>query len=127
MINEIIALLDFFEFLNKKAGQLSGGYKRRLTMAIAIIGNPPILLLDEPSTGVDPKGRRLMWQIISKISKEWKKCCVIITTHSIEEADVVSTKLTIMSKGNFVCFGSTGHIKNKYGSGYELHIKLCQP
>jgi len=120
LINEIVNLMDFREHLHKRAGKLSGGYKRRLTMAVGIIGNPPILLLDEPSTGVDPSGRRLMWKLIGKISKEWKKCCVVITTHSMEEADVVSTKLTIMSKGNFLCYGSSAHIKSLYGSGYEM-------
>lgn len=91
---------------------------------MAIIGNPPIIFLDEPSTGVDPKAKRFMWTIVSKISTQRKKSSVIITTHSMEEAEALCTKMGIMVAGKFKCFGSSQHIKTKYGTGYELEVKI---
>ena len=93
-------------------------------MAIAIIGNPQIILLDEPSAGMDPESRRFMWQVIGKISND-KTSAVILTTHLMEEAEALSTKMGIMVKGGiFKCFGSSQHIKNKFGTGYVIDIKI---
>ena len=104
---------------------MSGGNKRKLSVAMAIIGNPPIILLDEPSAGMDPEARRFMWQVVEKISQRDKRSAVIITTHSMEEAEALSTKLGIMVRGGvFRCMGSTQHIKNKFGVGYEVEIKV---
>ena len=85
--------MDLKEFENKKAEELSGGNKRKLSVAMALIGNPPIIFLDEPSTGVDPQAKRFMWTIVSKISTQRKKSSVIITTHSMEEAEALCTKM----------------------------------
>ena len=88
------------------AGQLSGGNKRKLSVAIAIVGSPPIILLDEPSAGMDPKARRFMWEVVANIASN-KTSAVILTTHSMEEAEALSTKVGIMVKGGvFKCFGS---------------------
>ena len=74
--------------------------------------------------GMDPQARRFMWNIISDISTKRQKSAVILTTHSMEEAEALSTKMGIMVKGLFKCFGSSQHIKNKFGTGYELDIKI---
>lgn len=96
-------------------------------MAIAIIGNPPILLLDEPSAGMDPEARRFMWSVVSGISRQ-KSSAVILTSHMMEEAEALSTKMGIMVKGGiFKCFGSSQHIKDKFGDGYEVDIKITVP
>ena len=89
-----------------------------------MIGNPPIVLLDEPSTGVDPQAKRFMWTIISNISTLRKQSTVVLTTHSMEEAEALCTKMGIMVDGQFKCFGSSQHIKNKYGMGFELEVKI---
>lgn len=92
------------------------------------MGNPPIILLDEPSAGMDPEARRFMWQVVANISQRDKKSAVILTTHSMEEAEALSTKMGIMVRGGiFRCFGSSQHIKNKYGTGYEIEIKIHKP
>ena len=109
----------------KPAGTLSGGNKRKLSVAMAIVGNPPIILLDEPSAGMDPEARRFMWSVVEKISQRDKKSAVILTTHSMEEAEALSTKMGIMVRGGiFRCFGSSQHIKNKFATGYELEVKI---
>jgi ATP-binding cassette subfamily A (ABC1) protein 3 len=77
------------------AGSYSGGNKRKLSVAIALIGNPPIVFLDEPSTGMDPNARRFMWNIISNISTRRKKSSIILTTHAMEEAEALSSRIAI--------------------------------
>ena len=95
---------------------------------MAIIGNPPIILLDEPSAGMDPEARRFMWSVVAKISQRDKKSAVILTTHSMEEAEALSTKMGIMVRGGiFKCFGSSQHIKSKFGTGYEIEVKIRKP
>lgn len=119
--------MDLKRFEHIEAGQLSGGNKRKLSVAIAMIGNPPIVLLDEPSTGMDPEARRFMWDVISRIATKRKQSSIILTTHSMEEAEALSSKIAIQVDGNLRCFGSVQHVKNKYGQGYELEIKLDKP
>lgn len=85
---------------------LSGGNKRKLCVAISLLGNPSIILLDEPSAGMDPESRRFMWSVIGKIAQK-KTSAVVLTTHSMDEAEALSTKMGIMVKGGiFKCFGS---------------------
>lgn len=86
------------------------------------------MLLDEPSSGMDPEARRFMWQVVAGFTQKRKQCAVILTTHSMEEAEALSTKMGIMVKGGiFKCFGSVQHIKNKFGTGYELELKIRRP
>ena len=117
--------MNLMDHRTKPAGTLSGGNKRKLSVANAIVGDPPIILLDEPSAGMDPEARRFMWSVVAKISQQAKKSSVILTTHSMEEAEALSTKMGIMVRGGiFRCLGSSQHIKNKFGTGYELEIKV---
>lgn len=124
LVDKAIRDMDLTDYTNIRANVLSGGNKRKLSVAIALIGNPPLVFLDEPSTGVDPQAKRFMWNIVSKISTLKKKSAVIITTHSMEEAEALATKMGIMVEGEFKCFGTSQHIKNKYGTGYEMEIKV---
>jgi len=124
-VEKAISDLSLQEQRKKPSGTLSGGNKRKLSVAMAIIGNPPIILLDEPSAGMDPQARRFMWQVVEKISQRDKKSAVILTSHSMEEAEALSTKLGIMVRGGiFRCFGPSQHVKNKYGVGYEIEVKV---
>merc|ERR1712178_393569 len=115
---------DLREYEHIRANNLSGGNKRKLSVAMALLGNPPLVFLDEPSTGVDPQAKRFMWNIVSKISTLRKKSAVIIITHSMEEAEALFTKMGIMVGGEFKCFGSSQHIKDKFGTGYEIELKI---
>lgn len=116
MINSIIEEMRLSDQLNKTAGTLSGGNKRKLSVAIAMLGNPPIIFLDEPSNGMDPEARRFMWAVIQKISTKRKKSSVILTTHSMEEAETLCRRMGIMVKGKFKCLGSSTGIKDRYGA-----------
>jgi ATP-binding cassette subfamily A (ABC1) protein 3 len=124
LIHKAIKDMDLESYVDIRANNLSGGNKRKLSVAMAMLGNPPLVFLDEPSTGVDPQAKRFMWNIVSKISTLRKKSAVIITTHSMEEAEALCTKMGIMVAGRFRCFGSSQHIKNKYGTGYEIEFKI---
>lgn len=127
MIDQKIKDVGLEPFKNIPAGTYSGGNKRKLSFAIATIGNPPIVFLDEPSTGMDPEARRFMWTVISNISTKRKMSSIVLTTHSMEEAEALSTRIAIQVDGLIKCLGSAQHIKNKFGGGYEMEFKLNSP
>ena len=104
---------------------MSGGNKRKLSVAIACIGNPPVVFLDEPSAGMDPEARKNMWKVINGIKRQ--KCSIILTTHSMDEAEALCNSIAIMVAGRFKCYGSTTHIKNKFSKGYEFLLKVQFP
>eukprot|EP01103_Thecamoeba_quadrilineata_P016784 TRINITY_DN5719_c0_g1_i2.p1 TRINITY_DN5719_c0_g1~~TRINITY_DN5719_c0_g1_i2.p1 ORF type:complete len:1590 (+),score=279.69 TRINITY_DN5719_c0_g1_i2:504-5273(+) len=121
LIRSALADLDISEYALMLTQRYSGGTRRKLSAAIALIGDPKVLYLDEPSSGVDPGAKRFLWDVISnKIPGR----AILLTTHAMEEADAVCTKLAIMINGRFCCLGSSQHLKNKYGSGYLLEIKV---
>jgi ATP-binding cassette subfamily A (ABC1) protein 3 len=88
---------------------------------MAMIGNPKVVFIDEATTGVDPASRRVIWR---GIKSEGKNSAVVYTTHAMEEAEEISSKLTIMVKGAFKCFGSLQDIKKKFGQGFEIKFNL---
>lgn len=101
------------------AGQLSGGNQRKLSLATAIIGNPSVVLLDEPSSGMDALAMRNMWQAIRDVSA---KRAVVITTHDMEEADALSDRAVIMDK-RLLTVGSPSDLRDRHGKGvYQLHL-----
>lgn len=127
LVEHAINQLGLQEQRKKATGTLSGGNQRKVCVANALVGNPPIILLDEPSAGMDPEARRFMWSVVAKIAQD-KTSAVVLTTHSMEEAEALSTKMGIMVKGGvFKCFGTAQHIKSKFGTGYEIEIKLREP
>ncbi|XP_072455492.1 phospholipid-transporting ATPase ABCA3 [Notamacropus eugenii] len=100
----------------------SGGNKRKLSTGIALIGEPSVVFLDEPSTGMDPVARRLLWDTVTRARESGK--AIVITSHSMEECDALCTRLTMMVNGQFKCLGSPQHLKSKFGSGYTLLAKV---
>jgi len=124
MISKLIPEMGLIEYQNILFGQLSGGNKRKTTAAIALLGNPPIVLLDELSTGVDPQAKRFMWQVIQRISTKNKNTAVILTTHSMEEAEYLCTKMAIMVAGSFCCIGTPQELKEAFGKGFEIQISM---
>jgi len=118
-VEKILKEVGLSDSATKQANELSGGMRRRLSIAISLVGDSPILFLDEPTTGLDPETRRYLWTTIqnAKVGR-----CIILTTHSMEEADVLSTKIAIMSNGSLKCLGNQLHLKNKFGGGYKLTV-----
>ncbi|XP_062036152.1 phospholipid-transporting ATPase ABCA3 isoform X2 [Lepus europaeus] len=100
----------------------SGGNKRKLSTGIALLGEPAVIFLDEPSTGMDPVARRLLWDTVARARESGK--AVVITSHSMEECEALCTRLAIMVQGQFKCLGSPQHLKSKFGSGYSLQAKI---
>ncbi|XP_006876045.1 PREDICTED: ATP-binding cassette sub-family A member 3-like [Chrysochloris asiatica] len=100
----------------------SGGSKRRLSAAISLMGKPSVIFMDEPSSGMDPVARRLLWNLVTQKRESGK--AIIITSHSMEECEALCTRLTIMVNGKFVCLGSPQHLKNKFGQVYILKAKI---
>ncbi|XP_070340895.1 phospholipid-transporting ATPase ABCA3-like isoform X3 [Equus asinus] len=100
----------------------SRGNKRKLNTAIALMGNSSVVFLDEPSTGMDPVARHLLWDAVTWMCKSGK--AIIITSHSMEECEALCTRLAIMVKGRFKCLGSRQHLKNKFGNVYRLTAKI---
>uniref|UniRef100_A0A8B7TJB5 ATP-binding cassette sub-family A member 3-like n=1 Tax=Castor canadensis TaxID=51338 RepID=A0A8B7TJB5_CASCN len=100
----------------------SGGSKRRLSTAIALMGKSSVVFLDEPSTGMDPVARRLLWDTVTKTRESGK--AIIITSHSMEECEALCTRLAIMVKGRFTCLGSPQHVRNKFGHIHILTAKI---
>ena len=84
LISDKIKQLNLTKYENVQAGTYSGGNKRKLSVAIALLGNPPIVFLDEPSSGMDPQARRFMWSVVGRVSTGSKKSSVVLTTHSMD-------------------------------------------
>ena len=104
---------------------LSGGLKQRVGVAIAMVNDPDLIFLDEPTTGLDPKARREVWEIIRKLKSQNKT--VILTTHYMEEAEVLSDRVAIMNDGRFIAMGTPKQIIEQYGSGSTCVVKGANP
>uniref|UniRef100_A0A3B5KYM5 ABC transporter domain-containing protein n=1 Tax=Xiphophorus couchianus TaxID=32473 RepID=A0A3B5KYM5_9TELE len=117
-----IQKLGLIKYANKSAGTYSGGNKRKLSTAMALIGCPPVVFLDEPTTGMDPKARRFLWDCILSVIKEGRS--VILTSHSMEECEALCTRMAIMVNGRFKCLGSIQHLKSRFGDGYTVIVRV---
>ncbi|XP_062389786.1 uncharacterized protein abca12 isoform X5 [Sardina pilchardus] len=122
VVNYLLRKLELGYHRNTPSENYSCGTRRKLSTALALVGNPQILLLDEPSSGMDPRSKRHLWKIISEQVKE--KCAVVLTSHSMEECEALCTRLAIMVEGQFRCLGSLQHIKNRFGSGFTVKMYL---
>jgi len=120
-VETLIKSLGLTKYADRPSEEYSGGNKRKLSTAIALVGNPSVVILDEPSSGMDPVAKRNMWEFISK---SMQNRAVILTTHSMEECTALAHRVGIMVAGNLRCLGTNQHIKNRFGKGYELNIKL---
>ncbi|KAB1222272.1 ABC transporter A family member 1 [Morella rubra] len=123
VVMEKLVEFDLLKHADKPSFALSGGNKRKLSVAVAMVGDPPIVILDEPSTGMDPLAKRFMWEVISHLSTRQGKTAVILTTHSMNEAQALCTRIGIMVAGRLRCIGSPQHLKTRFGNHLELEVK----
>ena len=115
-LEELAALLDFSDLLGRTVGRLSGGQRRRIDIARALLHEPKILILDEPTTGLDPQTRRLLWDVITQLRQE-KQMTVFLTTHYMEEA-ADADYVVILDSGKIVAEGTPLDLKNTYTGDY---------
>jgi ABC-type multidrug transport system ATPase subunit len=120
-LQEIMHEVGLIPFQNKLVKELSGGMKRRLSVAIALVGESRVILLDEVTTGLDPFSRRQLWNILKKCQD---KRAMILTTHSMDEAELLCTRLGIMVNGRLQCIGTSSYLKEKFGPGYMLLLNF---
>lgn len=118
-IDQLITGLGLNDFRHVRADNLSGGNKRKLSIAIALCGGSKFLLLDEPSAGLDINARRQMWNMLARY-KQGRVVC--LTTHYMDEADILGDRIGIMNKGSLTVLGSSLFLKNRFGEGYEMTI-----
>ena len=120
-VNSMLKKMSLENYSDKLAGDYSGGNKRKLSVAIAMLADPKIVYLDEPSTGMDPASRRFMWSIIAE---SMQSRAVVLTTHSMEEADALCTRIGIMVNGRLECLGSSQHLKSKFEKGCIVQMRV---
>ncbi|GAB2196343.1 ABC transporter ATP-binding protein [Sessilibacter sp. MAH4] len=116
-INTLVERCYLSEFLHQPAAKLSGGQRQRVLLAIALINNPEIIFLDEPTTGLDPQSRRNFWHLINDIKKSGKT--IVLTTHYMDEAQSLCDELVIVDKGKIIAQGSPKNLlKEHFGISY---------
>ena len=121
MVEDLLQRLDLLSKSEEPSSKLSGGMKRRLSIAMSVIGSPKCIFLDEPTTGLDPNTRRFVWDYILEIQEGR---IIILTTHSMEEADALCTKIGIMVNGSLLSLGTPQQLKGMHGSGYRMIVRL---
>ena len=112
-INELTNKFDFHEILHRKAGKLSGGWQRRVSIAMALISEPKILFLDEPTRGLDVIARHELWDMIRELKAS---STIILTTHYMEEAEALSDRIGIMRNGKLLAVGTVDELNNLAGT-----------
>ena len=123
-IDEIIKTMNLQDEAKKFYKDLSGGLKQRVGVALSLVNNPDIVFLDEPSTGLDPKARREVWEVIAGLKEKGKT--VFLTTHYMEEAEYLADHIIIIHKGKIIAEGSLDELIHKHGAGSILRIKDCK-
>jgi len=121
---KLIALCDLSEFLNTNNRLLSGGQKQRMLLALALINDPDIIFLDEPTTGLDPQARRNFWQLIENIKAQEKT--VILTTHYMDEAEQLCDDIVIMDHGKIIASGSPENLLEEHFDSIFIYLPLNQ-
>ena len=123
-ISELARLLDFQDLLNRSVGKLSGGQRRRIDIARALLHRPQILILDEPTTGLDPQTRKLLWNVVDSLRRE-ENMTVFLTTHYMEEA-ADADYVVILDDGTIAAKGTPLELKNAHTGDFITLYGLCE-
>uniref|UniRef100_A0A8D2B9Q7 ABC transporter domain-containing protein n=1 Tax=Sciurus vulgaris TaxID=55149 RepID=A0A8D2B9Q7_SCIVU len=126
IITQLVDALKLQDQLKSPVNTLSEGIKRKLCFLLSILGSPSVVLLDEPSTGMDPEGQQQMWQAIRATFRNSERGA-LLTTHYMAEAEAVCDRVAIMVSGRLKCIGSIQHLKSKFGKDYLLEMKVKTP
>nr|VZI36423.1 unnamed protein product [Spirometra erinaceieuropaei] len=125
IVDALIDRMSLRPHANKKASAYSGGNLRKLSTAVAILGNPRVLLLDEPTSGMDPGAKRYLWGVLKSLLRD--NCSIVLTSHSMEECEALCNRVGIMVAGQFQCFGTVPRLKERFGEGYIVEVDVRAP
>ena len=126
MVDTMIRRLGLQEYSSRSCGSYSGGNKRKLSVCAALVGQPPVVLLDEPSAGLDPGARHFLWDYMTKEVLHADRS-VLLTSHSMEECEVLCGRIAVMAAGGLRCIGTPQHLKARFAEGYSLELRLVDP
>jgi ABC-2 type transport system ATP-binding protein len=118
--DELVKLCDLGEFLDRESKKLSGGQRQRVLLAIALVNDPDIVFLDEPTTGLDPQARRNFWELVRLIKSRGKT--LLLTTHYMEEAYALCDEVAIMDRGRVIAQGEPDHLLKKHFDGVTIEL-----
>ncbi|KAG5510167.1 hypothetical protein JKF63_07064 [Porcisia hertigi] len=121
VVSALLRICELSTYRHTTSAQLSGGNRRKLSVALSFIGGPRVVFLDEPSAGMDPVARRGLWKAIEKVAKN---SSVVLTTHHLEEVEALAHRVAIMVDGALRCIGDKTQLKNKFGTGFEMSIRV---
>jgi ABC-2 type transport system ATP-binding protein len=119
--HEVIAELSLVNETNKRVGALSGGQRRRILIGLALLGRAPLLVLDEPTTGLDPSSRRTVWGVIRRAVN--RGATVILSTHYMEEGETLSDRIAIIAEGRLLAFGTLDELLARLDRSYRLSYR----
>ncbi|KAK9473660.1 uncharacterized protein V1510DRAFT_413533 [Dipodascopsis tothii] len=119
-VDAIVTAVGLTRFRTRMAERLSGGNRRKLSLGIALMSDPSVLLLDEPSSGMDAASKRVMWRTLASVSAGR---AIVLTTHSMEEADALASRAGILAR-NLLAVGTSNHLRQRFGDGYHVQF-LC--
>ncbi|OAE27724.1 hypothetical protein AXG93_4193s1240 [Marchantia polymorpha subsp. ruderalis] len=125
-VDEVLEAAGLQKYADQVSGVYSGGNKRKLALAIALVGDPAVVFLDEPSSGMDPVARRSMWDLVQDAVNN-RQVSMVLTTHSMEECEALCGRVGVMVSGRLMCLGSIQHLKSRFGSGYNLEMRCKRP
>ena len=123
-VDELLVLVDIGDAIDRRIGTYSGGMKRRLDLAAALVHDPEILFLDEPTTGLDPVSRAAVWDEVRRLNEQ-RGMTIFLTTQYLEEADALADRVGIIARGRIVAEGTPAELKRSVGS--DLIIVKCRP
>ena len=124
-IEELFELFHLTELKKRRAGKLSGGQKRRLNLVLGMLHSPKILFLDEPSAGMDPQSRNILWESVERLSKE-EGIAIILTTHLMEVADKLCDRILIIDFGKIIASGTPDELKSTFGAEEVIELQMAE-
>ncbi|VDL98055.1 unnamed protein product [Schistocephalus solidus] len=123
-VDRLIDSLSLRPHAHKLVSSYSGGNLRKLSTAVAILGGPRVLLLDEPTSGMDPGAKRQVWNVLKSLLRD--NCSIVLTSHSMEECEALCNRVGIMMAGQFRCFGTVSRLKERFGEGYIIEMDITR-
>ncbi|CAI2738544.1 unnamed protein product [Dicrocoelium dendriticum] len=124
-VDRLLHQLQLTHYSTVRVAHYSGGKRRKLSVAVALVGGTPLVCLDEPTTGVDPVSRRKMWNVLLHARLQGRT--LVLSSHSMEECEALCTRVSIMVNGRLKCLGTCQHLKARFGRGYSLTLQVARP